>query len=195
MAHPVNLCLDLNFPQPPFLFIFFPSDLSVGEYLPQAPASCSSLCSTGPGLGSSSSSCCDPLATCSCGTHTGHYLCLCPPGYYGKGIVDKRRDGKCKRKCNNCNTRAQCSAEEQCVALKTFSRMSLDLRPRLWPLAAVFASFGALQLAVKKFTRRSRGTELGKYGSTRALSREQCLSVLTTTVYLGHARNCTTHYT
>ena len=36
--------------------------------------------------------CCDPLAACSCGTHTGHFACVCPAGYYGRGLI-----GDCKR--------------------------------------------------------------------------------------------------
>ena len=35
--------------------------------------------------------CCDPIASCSCGTHTGHFACVCPAGYYGRGLV-----GDCK---------------------------------------------------------------------------------------------------
>ena len=31
--------------------------------------------------------CCDPLASCSCGTHTGHFACVCPAGYYGRGLM------------------------------------------------------------------------------------------------------------
>ena len=35
--------------------------------------------------------CCDPIASCSCGTHTGHFACVCPAGFYGRGLV-----GDCK---------------------------------------------------------------------------------------------------
>ena len=40
-----------------------------------------------------SGSCCDPKATCTCGTHTGHFACICPLGHYGRGMI-----GDCKRK-------------------------------------------------------------------------------------------------
>lgn len=30
--------------------------------------------------------CCDQKAICSCGTSTGHYSCVCEPGYYGTGL-------------------------------------------------------------------------------------------------------------
>ena len=33
------------------------------------------------------------MASCSCGTHTGHFACVCPAGYYGRGLV-----GDCKRR-------------------------------------------------------------------------------------------------
>ena len=33
------------------------------------------------------------MASCSCGTHTGHFACVCPAGYYGRGLV-----GDCTRK-------------------------------------------------------------------------------------------------
>ena len=33
------------------------------------------------------------MASCSCGTHTGHFACVCPAGYYGRGLV-----GDCTRR-------------------------------------------------------------------------------------------------
>jgi hypothetical protein len=30
--------------------------------------------------------CCDERATCTCGAHSGYYTCLCPAGYYGRGL-------------------------------------------------------------------------------------------------------------
>ena len=30
--------------------------------------------------------CCDGLATCSCGAHSGFYSCICPRGYFGRGL-------------------------------------------------------------------------------------------------------------
>lgn len=38
--------------------------------------------------------CCDPNADCSCGTTSGHYACICKPGFYGNGLV-----GQCE--CEN----------------------------------------------------------------------------------------------
>lgn len=35
-----------------------------------------------------SSSCCDKNAECTCSTVSGHYSCVCKPGYYGSGLVD-----------------------------------------------------------------------------------------------------------
>ncbi|XP_031635123.1 sushi, von Willebrand factor type A, EGF and pentraxin domain-containing protein 1-like isoform X2 [Contarinia nasturtii] len=34
------------------------------------------------------SSCCDLNAECTCSTISGHYSCLCAPGYYGSGLTD-----------------------------------------------------------------------------------------------------------
>ena len=57
-------------------------DLQTGSYLPQRNRSaCDRLCKD-------QSECCHPSAECTCGTHTGHYACLCPPGHYGTGLKD-----------------------------------------------------------------------------------------------------------
>ncbi|XP_018023047.1 sushi, von Willebrand factor type A, EGF and pentraxin domain-containing protein 1-like, partial [Hyalella azteca] len=61
-------------------------DLQTGSLVDQNPQACSSLCPAEDG-----GSCCDVHATCTCGTHTGHYLCTCQPGYYGTGLR-----GNCK---------------------------------------------------------------------------------------------------
>ena len=50
----------------------------------------SSLCNS---LCAEKKACCDKLASCSCGTHTGHFACLCPAGYYGSGLANSC---KCK---------------------------------------------------------------------------------------------------
>lgn len=34
------------------------------------------------------SSCCDANADCTCSTISGHYSCVCKPGYYGSGFLD-----------------------------------------------------------------------------------------------------------
>jgi len=63
------------------------ADLKAGSYQPLDNSSfCDLLCSA-------KSDCCDKLASCSCGTHTGHFSCLCPPGYYGSGLANSC---KCK---------------------------------------------------------------------------------------------------
>lgn len=58
-------------------------DLKTGEYVPVTlPTDCNVLCEES----ASNQTCCDDLATCTCGTATGHYACICPPGYYGSGL-------------------------------------------------------------------------------------------------------------
>lgn len=58
---------------------FPPSDLPTGSYIQEDLSHCSSLCEAG-------SDCCDLMASCKCGTHTGQYDCICEKGYYGKGL-------------------------------------------------------------------------------------------------------------
>ncbi|KAK5644039.1 hypothetical protein RI129_007884 [Pyrocoelia pectoralis] len=54
-------------------------DIRDGDYLSLATSTpCNKLCATG--------NCCDDNAICTCGTSTGHYTCLCNPGYYGSGL-------------------------------------------------------------------------------------------------------------
>ncbi len=81
------------------LFYYTPyiADLSVGVYLAQSDAeACNNLCEKrrlhSTKLANPTESCCDPIAQCSCGTHTGHYACVCPKGHFGQGFV-----GDCKR--------------------------------------------------------------------------------------------------
>ncbi|XP_056124585.1 sushi, von Willebrand factor type A, EGF and pentraxin domain-containing protein 1 isoform X2 [Rhinichthys klamathensis goyatoka] len=54
-------------------------DLPTGSYIQEDPAQCSSLCEE-------EKNCCDIMASCKCGTHTGQYDCVCERGYYGKGL-------------------------------------------------------------------------------------------------------------
>lgn len=54
-------------------------DLPTGSYIQEDLSRCSSLCEAG-------SDCCDLMASCKCGTHTGQYDCICEKGYYGKGL-------------------------------------------------------------------------------------------------------------
>ncbi|KAK4887668.1 hypothetical protein RN001_003939 [Aquatica leii] len=54
-------------------------DVKDGDYLPLGTnGPCHKLCDRG--------NCCDKNAVCTCGTSTGHYTCLCNPGYYGSGL-------------------------------------------------------------------------------------------------------------
>ncbi|XP_011690241.1 PREDICTED: sushi, von Willebrand factor type A, EGF and pentraxin domain-containing protein 1-like [Wasmannia auropunctata] len=58
-------------------------DLKTGQYVAVTlPTDCNSLCSNS----TANRICCDELATCTCGTATGHYACICPPGYFGSGL-------------------------------------------------------------------------------------------------------------
>lgn len=66
--HPMLLCVCLP-----------PSDLPTGSYIQEDLSRCSSLCEAG-------RDCCDLMASCKCGTHTGQYDCICEKGYYGKGL-------------------------------------------------------------------------------------------------------------
>ncbi|OCU00923.1 sushi, von Willebrand factor type A, EGF and pentraxin domain-containing protein 1 isoform X1 [Xenopus laevis] len=54
-------------------------DLPSGSYIQEDISHCSYLCETG-------KDCCDVMASCKCGTHTGQYECICEKGYYGKGL-------------------------------------------------------------------------------------------------------------
>ncbi|XP_043916972.1 sushi, von Willebrand factor type A, EGF and pentraxin domain-containing protein 1 isoform X2 [Protopterus annectens] len=54
-------------------------DLPAGNYIHEDISRCSYLCEAG-------QSCCDIMASCKCGTHTGQYECICEKGYYGKGL-------------------------------------------------------------------------------------------------------------
>ncbi|XP_074480016.1 sushi, von Willebrand factor type A, EGF and pentraxin domain-containing protein 1 isoform X1 [Sebastes fasciatus] len=54
-------------------------DLPSGSYIQEDLSLCSSLCEAG-------RDCCDLMASCKCGTHTGQYDCICEKGYYGKGL-------------------------------------------------------------------------------------------------------------
>ncbi|XP_023290329.1 sushi, von Willebrand factor type A, EGF and pentraxin domain-containing protein 1 [Orussus abietinus] len=61
-------------------------DLKAGRYIPATPKdACDGLCEERDEI-AGASDCCDALATCACGTATGHYACLCPPGYFGSGL-------------------------------------------------------------------------------------------------------------
>lgn len=63
------------------------TDYKVGIILPVSnDMFCDSLCSTAE-FNSLNSSCCDTNAQCACGFHSGHYSCICKPGYYGTGLA------------------------------------------------------------------------------------------------------------
>ncbi|XP_041475001.1 sushi, von Willebrand factor type A, EGF and pentraxin domain-containing protein 1-like isoform X1 [Lytechinus variegatus] len=57
-------------------------DLRMGEFIEETPEKCSSRCLD-------ESHCCDVMASCRCGTHTGSYDCVCPAGFYGSGLRGK----------------------------------------------------------------------------------------------------------
>ncbi|KAL6256847.1 hypothetical protein P5V15_011783 [Pogonomyrmex californicus] len=58
-------------------------DLKTGQYVSVTlPTDCNSLCANS----TANRTCCDELATCTCGTATGHYACICPLGYFGSGL-------------------------------------------------------------------------------------------------------------
>ncbi|XP_061133183.1 sushi, von Willebrand factor type A, EGF and pentraxin domain-containing protein 1 isoform X1 [Syngnathus typhle] len=54
-------------------------DLPTGSYIQEDPSRCASLCPAG-------RDCCDVMASCKCGTHSGRYDCVCEKGYFGKGL-------------------------------------------------------------------------------------------------------------
>ncbi|GAA6093949.1 sushi, von Willebrand factor type A, EGF and pentraxin domain-containing protein 1 isoform X1, partial [Tachysurus ichikawai] len=53
--------------------------LPSGGYIQDDQSYCSSLCLEG-------RDCCDLMASCQCGIHTGQYDCVCEKGHYGKGL-------------------------------------------------------------------------------------------------------------
>uniref|UniRef100_M3ZHP6 Sushi, von Willebrand factor type A, EGF and pentraxin domain containing 1 n=1 Tax=Xiphophorus maculatus TaxID=8083 RepID=M3ZHP6_XIPMA len=54
-------------------------ELPTGSYIQEDLSRCASLCDEG-------KDCCDVMASCKCGMHTGQYDCICEKGYYGKGL-------------------------------------------------------------------------------------------------------------
>ncbi|KAF6127568.1 sushi, von Willebrand factor type A, EGF and pentraxin domain containing 1 [Phyllostomus discolor] len=54
-------------------------DLPSGSFIQEDMSHCSYLCEAG-------KDCCDRMASCKCGTHTGQFECVCEKGYYGKGL-------------------------------------------------------------------------------------------------------------
>ncbi|UYV77161.1 SVEP1 [Cordylochernes scorpioides] len=63
-------------------------DLQTGMFEAQNPDACVILCPE-------DGNCCDISATCACGTHTGHFVCQCPPGYHGVGLHGQCELTKC----------------------------------------------------------------------------------------------------
>lgn len=60
------------------------TDYKAGVILPVTNDSlCDSLCDKN----GTSTSCCDSNSQCACGFHSGHYSCICKPGYYGVGLA------------------------------------------------------------------------------------------------------------
>nr|XP_060465550.1 sushi, von Willebrand factor type A, EGF and pentraxin domain-containing protein 1 [Panthera onca] len=54
-------------------------DLPSGSFIQEDMSHCSYLCEAG-------KDCCDRMASCKCGTHTGQFECICEKGYYGEGL-------------------------------------------------------------------------------------------------------------
>ncbi|XP_004677499.1 PREDICTED: sushi, von Willebrand factor type A, EGF and pentraxin domain-containing protein 1 [Condylura cristata] len=54
-------------------------DLPSGSFIQEDMSHCAYLCAAG-------KDCCDQMASCKCGTHTGQFECICEKGYYGKGL-------------------------------------------------------------------------------------------------------------
>lgn len=56
------------------------TDYKVGVILPVSNKNfCDSLCENN----GTEESCCDSNSQCACGFHSGHFSCICNPGYYG----------------------------------------------------------------------------------------------------------------
>ncbi|XP_076634348.1 sushi, von Willebrand factor type A, EGF and pentraxin domain-containing protein 1 [Colletes latitarsis] len=61
-------------------------DLGSGKYVPVTiPDNCGLLCQNISEI-ENDQNCCDNSATCACGIATGHYVCICPTGYFGSGF-------------------------------------------------------------------------------------------------------------
>ncbi|XP_055618198.1 sushi, von Willebrand factor type A, EGF and pentraxin domain-containing protein 1-like [Toxorhynchites rutilus septentrionalis] len=84
------------------------SDYKSGENIAVNSNLCDVLCLDDPDFLRNDTSCCDRNATCVCSTNSGHYLCLCKPGFIGSG-----RNGAClpcpngtfwdgQSQCRNC---------------------------------------------------------------------------------------------
>ncbi|XP_028910838.1 sushi, von Willebrand factor type A, EGF and pentraxin domain-containing protein 1 isoform X8 [Ornithorhynchus anatinus] len=54
-------------------------DLPSGSYIQEDISHCSYLCEAG-------KDCCDIMASCKCGTHSGQFECICEKGYFGRGL-------------------------------------------------------------------------------------------------------------
>ncbi|XP_059610984.1 sushi, von Willebrand factor type A, EGF and pentraxin domain-containing protein 1-like [Phlebotomus argentipes] len=64
-------------------------DFRMGQQIPTNSTFCGKLCDR-----SENGTCCDENAVCSCGIGSGHYSCLCKPGYFGSGL---------KNNCHACS--------------------------------------------------------------------------------------------
>lgn len=87
-----------------FFFFFMTSllyvlaDLPSGSFIQEDMSHCSYLCEAG-------KDCCDQMASCKCGTHTGQFECICEKGYYGKGL-----QYECTGECLVCVNYISCLA-------------------------------------------------------------------------------------
>ncbi|XP_023320541.1 sushi, von Willebrand factor type A, EGF and pentraxin domain-containing protein 1 [Eurytemora carolleeae] len=106
-------------------------DLGGSMYLKQDPRTCSQLC-TG-------SDCCDPVAECSCGAHNGYYSCICPKGFFGRGLkgdchkcpagtYKPRLDPGDRRSCIPCPDENQISSPGSFSALQCHCKEGYEIR-------------------------------------------------------------------
>ncbi|XP_055587381.1 sushi, von Willebrand factor type A, EGF and pentraxin domain-containing protein 1-like [Uranotaenia lowii] len=82
------------------------SDYKSGEHIAVNASLCNVLCENEPAFFASHMiGCCDPNASCGCDSSSGHYSCICPPGYVGTG----RRGG-----CHPCANGTYWAEQNKC---------------------------------------------------------------------------------
>ncbi|TNN71997.1 Sushi, von Willebrand factor type A, EGF and pentraxin domain-containing protein 1 [Liparis tanakae] len=97
-------------------------DLPTGGYIQEALARCSSLCDAG-------RDCCDVMASCKCGTHTGQYDCICEKGYYGKGLQHECTAGLAGRRCRVSYGRCVCVSDARALSGRRSGPLEVDVAP------------------------------------------------------------------
>lgn len=112
-----------------------PSDLPTGSYIQEDLSRCSSLCDAG-------TDCCDLMASCKCGTHTGQYDCICEKGYYGKGLQHE-----CTGRWDGCTPGSCCVSPA--VAVLRLRHINLQFLPSAASLRLNPSHFEFCQLLLK----------------------------------------------